>query len=444
MEDETDVLIIGAGAAGLVAARELSAADLKVIVLEARDRIGGRIHTHFDRFPIELGAEFVHGKPPQTLAIVERAHLTLEKIPNLHWHLHDGVLTKYGEFWSKVEKVMARMSEYTGPDQAFSEFLDDYKRKTDIEDIRSIATLYVEGFHAAHADNISVLGLNKTNKAAEEIEDDKQFRIEDGYKRLIESLHDDAVARGASFRLNAVVAEVNWKRDRVEVLTTTDKRFKARHLIITLPLPLLQKSEQVRFNPPLTQTQNAANKLVMGHVIKVLLRFREPFWQDLRVPGEHDSLAELKDFTFIHSPDELFPTWWTQFPLDTPLLAGWAGGTRAENLIGESNDALLDHALETLTHVFRVSKASIEERLVEFYTHDWQRDPFSAGAYSYIPVGGVEAQSQLAHPLEDTLFFAGEATNTEGHHGTVHGAIATGLRAAREILSRRGFTDDAD
>ena len=433
MEDEADILIVGAGAAGLAAARELSTAQLKVIVLEARDRIGGRINTHFDRFPIELGAEFVHGKPPETLTIVERAHLTLQKIPNLHWHSHDGILTKSGEFWSKVEKLTEEMSEYTGPDQAFSEFLDDYSRKTEIEDIRSIATLYVEGFHAAHADNISVRGLNKTNKAAQEIEDDKQFRIQEGYSRLAQTLCDDAVAQGASLHLNAAVKEVNWKRDQVDVLTTAGKRFRARRLLITLPLPLLQRSGEVRFNPPLTEKQNAANKLAMGHVIKVLLRFREPFWKDLRVSGEHDSTTGLKDLTYIHAPDELLPTWWTQFPVVTPLLAGWAGGTHAERLSGESDDALLDHALESLTHIFQTSKAALEGVLEEFYTHNWQRDAFSGGAYSYIPVHGTDAQSQLAQPLEDTLFFAGEATNTEGHHGTVHGAIATGLRAAREI-----------
>jgi len=390
MMEEADVLIIGAGAAGLAAARELSSAQLKVVVLEARDRIGGRINTHFDKFPIELGAEFVHGKPPETLTIVERAHLTLQKVPNLHWHVHDGILTKSGEFWSKVEKVMQEMSDYSGRDQAFSEFLDEYKRTTDIEDIRSIATLFVEGFHAAHADNISVYGLNKTNKAAEEIEDDKQFRIQEGYSRLAQTLHDDAVVRGASFHLNAAVAEVNWKRDQVDVLTTEGKRFKACRLVVTLPLPLLQRSGEVRFKPPLTETRNAANKLTMGHVIKVLLRFREPFWKDLRVPGEHASTVDLKDFTFIHSPPELLPTWWTQFPLVTPLLAGWAGGTRAERLLDKSDDALLDHALESLTHMFQTSKVELEGVLEEFYTHNWQRDPFSSGAYSYIPVHGTE------------------------------------------------------
>jgi monoamine oxidase len=116
------------------------------------------------------------------------------------------------------------------------------------------------------------------------------------------------------------------------------------------------------------------------------------------------------------------------------LLAGWAGGSRAERLTLESEDSLLDHALQSLAHVFQISSSFLEQQLEAFYTHNWQSDPHSAGAYSYIPVGGNEAQAQLAEPVENTLFFAGEATNTRGHHGTVHGAIASGLRAAREIM----------
>jgi monoamine oxidase len=426
---DADIIIIGAGAAGLAAARELSAAQLKVIVLEARDRIGGRIHTHFDKWPIELGAEFVHGKPPETLAIAERANLKLQSIPNLHWHFHDGVLLKSGEFWSKVEDVMDEMSRYRGPDQSFDAFLDQYNRS----DIRSVATLYVEGFHAAHADLISVHGLNKTNEAASEIDDDKQFRVENGYDRITQALHDEAVGSGATFRLNTIVEEVNWKQNEVTVVTTTSERFKAQRLVVTLPLGLMQT---VRFVPALTEKQNAADKLAMGEVIKVMLRFREPFWEALSIPGEDEKSEDLKDLTFIHAPAELLPTWWTQFPVRTPVLAGWAGGTRAEKLSDESDDALLDHALESLTHIFGVSKGLLEESLAEFYTHNWQRDVFSAGAYSYIPVGGVDAQAQLARPVDGTIFFAGEATNEAGHHGTVHGALASGLRAAKEVLDR--------
>ena len=422
MEEDADVIIIGAGAAGLAAARELSVAQLKVIVLEARQRIGGRIYTHLDEWPIELGAEFVHGKPPETLAIAERSGLKLQSIPNRHWHVHDGVLTKSGEFWSKVEAVMKQMSHYTGPDQDFLTFLDRYNR----EDIRSIATLYVEGFHAAHADRISVLGLNKTNEAASEIDDEKQFRVENGYVQVVQALHDEAAAAGAVVHLDALAMEVNWKRNEVEVITALSESYKARRLLMTLPLSHMQTG-QMQFDPPLDEHQAQAGKLAMGHVIKVVLRFREPFWQQEE---------ELKDLTFVHAPAELLPTWWTQFPVRTPLLVGWAGGTRAEVLTVESDDALLDHAIAALSRIFAVSKRMLEEELVESYLHNWQKDKFALGAYSYIPVGGLEAQTQLARPVADTIFFAGEATNTEGHHGTVHGALATGLRAAREILGR--------
>src|SRR6185295_10020248 len=145
-----------------------------------------------------------------------------------------------------------------------------------------------------------------------------------------------------------------------EVLTNGAGEFKARRLIVTLPLSLLQSSGEqaarVRFTPTLTETKNAADKLAMGQVAKVVMRFREPFWED---------------FTFIHAPAESFPTWWSQFPGRAPLLAGWAGGTRAEKLSLENDDALLDGALESLSHIFREAKPVIEESLAEFYTHNW-------------------------------------------------------------------------
>lgn len=432
MEDEADILIVGAGAAGLAAARELSADGLRVIVLEARSRIGGRINTHGDQFPIELGAEFVHGKPSETLSIVDRAKLAIQKVPNRHWYIDNGLIVKSGEFWSKVEDVMKEMSGYKGSDESFAEFLDAYKRKHKVEDVDTMANLYVEGFHAADADQISVHGLNKANKAAEQIDDEKQFRVQDGYNLVAQALHDEAAASGAKFELNTVVDEVRWKRNQVEVVTNASTTFKARHILITLPLSLVQTGS-VRFTPSIIEKQTAAKEIAMGGVVKVVLRFREPFWKELTIQGEHNGSEDLQELTFIHAPQEPLPTWWTQFPGDALLLAGWAGGPRAEKLAHESEDALLDHSLQVLTHIFQTPKNFLEAKLEAFYTHNWQTDPFSTGAYSYITVDGIDAQAELARPVEDTLFFAGEATNTTGHQGTVHGAIATGLRAAREI-----------
>jgi hypothetical protein len=167
-------------------------------VLEARNRIGGRINTHFDtEFPaaIEFGAEFVHGKAPEILKLADRTRVTLLEVPNVHWYFHNGVLSNRNEFWSNIEEAMEELADYKGPDESFAEFLDDYIQRHNLTNARSVATLYVEGFHAAHADRISVKGLSKTNKAAAEIDDESQFRPSSGYLTLAQKLHDEATAQ---------------------------------------------------------------------------------------------------------------------------------------------------------------------------------------------------------------------------------------------------------
>jgi monoamine oxidase len=442
MGDETDILIIGAGAAGLAAARELSSANFNVIVLEARDRIGGRIHTHSDSqltAPIELGGEFVHGKAPETLKIAARAGLKLIELPNTHWFFRNARISKSGEFWSKIEAVMDELAKYKDRDESFAEFLGEYSRKHQVYDVRSMATLFVEGFHAAHADRISVQGLVKTNEAAAEIDDEKQFRPETGYLPIAQWLHDEAVAHGASFRFETVVEAVTWSAGAVTVTAKGGEQFKARRLIVTLPLGVLQRNA-VTFTPRLIAKEKAASRLAVGQVVKVVLRFRDRFWEEISLPAEDGTRVDLKDLAFIHAPDELPPTWWTQLPVRAPLLVGWAGGTRAEELLTRNgvplqanSDVLIDKSLEALSHIFAEPVKSIEDRLVDVYTHDWATDPFSLGAYSYIPMGGLEAQAALAEPVENTIYFAGEAANKKGHHATVYGALTTGLRAAELI-----------
>ena len=210
-----DVLIIGAGVAGLAAARELSRANFKVIVVEARDRIGGRVYTHDS---VELGAEFIHGRPACLLDIVERAHLKLSVVQNRHWYFRQGKLATSNEFWSDIEYVMKEMKKVER-DESFSEFLKEH----DLGPAEPLAKLFVEGFHASRAERVSVIGLNKANAAAEEIDDEEQYRIPAGYNLVAQSLYDDAVAHGATFHLNTVVEEVRWQPNHVEITARLTK-----------------------------------------------------------------------------------------------------------------------------------------------------------------------------------------------------------------------------
>src|SRR6185436_6413036 len=220
MTNDADVLIIGAGAAGLAAARVLAAAGLAVTMLEARDRVGGRIHTLHDprsSLPIELGAEFIHGRPPETLEIVKKERLEIDDVSNRHWFLREGIITYSSDFWSELEDVMEQMKHAPPRDQSFAEFLESYCRKHDLGEAKIIARLFVEGFHAADAERISVLGLNKVNEATDSIDGERAFRLPSGYDQIVRSIYDDAVSHGARIQLNTIVEEVNWRRHAVEI-----------------------------------------------------------------------------------------------------------------------------------------------------------------------------------------------------------------------------------
>lgn len=170
----------------------------------------------------------------------------------------------------------------------------------------------------------------------------------------------------------------------------------------------------------------------MGKVVRIVLCFRHRFWDTISPPGQNSSLS---DMSFLLSRDEWFPTWWTTAPEKLPIITGWAPFRAGERLSGQERSFVMAHSLQALGTLLSVDPQKLEDELDAAYFHDWQADPYSRGVYSYGKAGSDGAQAALAAPIENTLFFAGEATDTSGNNGTVHGAIASGYRAAGEILN---------
>jgi monoamine oxidase len=439
--EEYDVAVIGAGASGLAAASTLCAAGLNVCVLEARDRIGGRIHTHHDPatdVPIELGAEFVHGNPPEITDLVRRSKLSLQPVQGERWCFDEGRLNACENLEDELDRVLGKLPlPGSGPDQSFADFLKALPGLS--SEMRKHLCAYIEGFEAAYPDRISAQALARENRASDEIEAYRSFRILNGYRALLSPL---TPCRGSDFpvRLNTAVRQVNWRRGAVEITAqdaSGEVHVHSQQAIVTLPLAVLQanagETGAVTFIPELKTKQHALDYLEMGPVIRVVLRFRERFWD--RIQGETKSEKKsLSEMSFLHSDDPIFPTWWTTMPRKAPVLTGWSAGPHCSALRSRDHPTIVSRALDTLSRLTHANRAELEQLLEAHYLHDWQADPFARGAYSWVKVGGVNAAAELARPLEFTLFFAGEATDSNGHNGTVNGALESGYRAAQEVL----------
>jgi monoamine oxidase len=416
-----DVLIIGAGIAGLTAAREISTAGLRVLMLEGRDRIGGRILTHHTpEYPVELGAEFVHGRPPEICDLIKDAGL---KVAELQWKVARRKANRWIEndkIMDAVERVFKKMRA-DQPDQSFQEFIDHVPAEPEEKEQ---ALRFVEGFHAADPRRVSVHSLIRSNAVDQQIDGDRQFRFAEGYDTLVKGMSDGINWKSCEQRLNTPVAEIQWKTGESLVRTTSGLEFSAPRCIVTVPLGVL-KAGGLRFHPALAEKEQALRGLEMGPVRRVSLCFRDKFWE---------AVSEFRDVSFLLTDDARFPAWWTSNPLPFPILTGWAAGHYVRALAQLSTGQVIEHAMESLAPIFGMDIVRLRRELQDGFTHNWQADRFSCGAYSYAVVGGSDAGRDLAAPVAGTLFFAGEATDADGHNGTVHGAIASGRRAAKEVL----------
>lgn len=443
--NDHDVIVVGAGAAGLTTAVELGRAGLSVLVVESRDRIGGRILTlrnSANEFPIELGAEFIHGLVPQVWNPLQENQVEISEVAGDAW-CWDGQLVPC-DFTGDVDRVLDEM-DGGAPDQSFAEFLRSCCKGRSGVDERSKrrALSYVVGFNAADPEKVGVHWLAKGMREEHEVMGDRAFRSKNGYEDLLKILGSRLAASHVTVMTKVAVTRIHWKPGRVTVSVEgleEGTAFMAKKAVVTVPLSILKissgKEGALEFNPPLPRMKlDALDSLEMGRAFRLVFRFRERFWDSITPLSAQG--RTLGDMSFLLTEDEWFPTWWTTMPYREPQITGWAPFQSAERLSGKGSALVTARGLESLSRIMRISVSELEQLLEGAYFHDWQSDPYSCGAYSYGKVGADGAQQALANPLADSLYFAGEATASPGSNGTVHGAIASGYRVAAEILASR-------
>lgn len=423
-----DVIVIGAGAAGLAAAATLTGSGADVLILEARDRIGGRVHTvRHDAalVPIELGAEFVHGAAKLTEKLADRAGALIVDVEGDNWRARDGRLTRVRDFRASVGRVMERLDPHREHDRSFGEFLRSRPGGRRLATARTLARSFVQGFHAADIDRISERALAGSGNPGQDPEAARQGRIVQGYGPLLGQL---AAGLSDRIRFRAVAGYVGWEPGRVHVHLRGGDVLDARAAIITVPLPLL-RSRVLRIEPEPAPMRAALDRLAMGSVVRVSLIFDERIWEfDAVAAAARDPLHRL---AFLHTPHLPFNIWWTPHPLRAPVMVGWSGGPPARRLARHGEIEIA--AIDALSRALGITRRRLRNRLRAALVHDWETDPYSRGAYSWAMVGGASAGERLARPIRGTIFIAGEAT-AGADNGTVEGALASGDRAARSVI----------
>lgn len=433
------IVIVGAGAAGLMAARELSAAGKDLIVLEAADRPGGRIRTlQGDGFvqPVEEGAEFVHGDLPLTLQLLRSAGIPYQpvrgKMINIRkgkWLGREDGPVGWGELMEKMQQ--------TGEDMPLSVFLSTHFPGEKWAALRDAVRRFAQGFDLADIHRASTRALCREWSH----EEGGQCRIEGGYGRLIEWLAGECLHQGCRLHFSSPVEKIAWEDGRVSLTTRGGEVFSGGKVIVTVPLGILQHCavpgkdgfpqdrigkhvETIAFLPAIGDQVEAARQMGYGTVIKILLQFSDCFWI------KKDSKAGF----FLS--DEPVPTWWTQLPDNNPLLTGWMPGAALESLRGIKAEDLPELCLSSLASIFGVDTAFLKEQLVGIKIVDWAEEPFIRGGYSFETVESAAARQVLNLPLRDTLYFAGEALYEGDAPATVEAAFDSGKKTAAKIIAR--------
>ena len=440
-EVDADVVVLGAGAAGLAAALSLGRRGYDVVIVEARDRIGGRVWSCvIDGIatPAELGGEFVHGPAPRTMALLRTAGTRTSALGDVLWTADaHGVLHRTGRdagFSAAILENAAQLAE----DETVDAFLRRYEGNPSLREAAESARAFVEGFDAADPAIASVKSI------AEEFQsgtDTTSVRPVGGYAPMFELLRSECEAVGVRIHRSTAARRVEWRSGEVTVDAAASRgvarTFRARCAVVTLPVGVLRHAgdkSAVAFDPELSAVKlDALRSIEMGPVVKVALGFRTPFWK-------HVARGRYRDASFFRTYDRPFAAYWTQEPLQNTIVMAWTGGPKAAPLAEMPVRDTIEVALREFGELLGNPELARDE-FAGGLVHDWVHDPLSRGAYSYVLAGGTNARATLAAPAGGALFFAGEACSTDGQGGTVNGAIETGERAASEAASALGAKD---
>ncbi len=435
---DADVIVIGAGGAGLAAAKSLAGRSLRVIVLEARERVGGRVWERKlagTETPAELGAEFIHGKAPHTMALLRDAGMSAVAMGGESWMCGaNGDLRHDDREFSLASRALEG-ARSLDKDESADQFLRRLESEEPTRHMAEAARAFVEGFEAADPAIASVKSIADELRSGV---DSTTRRPVGGYRPMVEFLYRSCAAAGVLICLSTIVQRICWRIGAVAADACSPsgemRTLHARAAIVTLPVGVLRHSgdkTEVAFDPDLPSAKRAAlQNIEMGHAVKVSLSFRTAFWEQI-------SNGRYRDSAFFRCPGQAFAGYWTQMPLHSQLIVAWAGGPKAIALRGAPQAEVIERALNGFGALLD-EPALVNKEFQTGAMHDWGRDPFARGAYSYVTVGGGKARAALAAPVDGSLFFAGEATSGDGEGGTVNGALETGERAAAEVAVSLG------